>query len=118
MPTQDPALAPSDGLLLRRYTSGEAPEAFADLVSRHASFVYSVAFRQTRDRHLAEDVTQNVFLLLVKKGSSLGTYEDLCGWLFTATMFESRNLLKTRTREARRIEKHGREGNTRDDTME
>jgi hypothetical protein len=32
-------------------------------------------------------------------------------------MFESRNLLKSRAREARRIERHGREAATRDDTM-
>jgi RNA polymerase sigma factor (sigma-70 family) len=95
--------------LLRRYLTGTAPESFADLVRRHAGLVYSVAYRQTRDRHLAEDVAQAVFLLVVKKADSLRQHEDLCGWLFTATMFESRNVLKSRVREAKRIEKHGRE---------
>lgn len=117
MLTSEPVVTPSDGELLRRYLSGTAPESFADLVRRHAGFVYSVALRQMRDRHLAEDVAQAVFLLVVKKADALRGHEDLCGWLFTATMFESRNVLKSRSREARRIEKHGRETANRDDAM-
>lgn len=117
MPTSEPVVSPSDGELLRRYLTGNAPESFADLVRRHAGLVYSVAYRQLRDRHLAEDVAQAVFLLVLKKADSLRQNEDLCGWLFTAAMFESRNVLKSRVREAKRIEKHGRETANRDDAM-
>lgn len=121
MPTSEPVISPPDGEMLRRYLAGDAA-SFADLVRRHAGFVYSVAFRQTRDRHLAEDVAQAVFLLVVRKAPSLLGHDDLCGWLFTATLFEARNVLKTRSREARRIERHGREtaaaaANRRDETM-
>ena len=77
MATGEPDLIVSDGQLLRRYLPGDAPGAFADLVRRHAGFVYSVAFRQTRDRHLAEDVAQNVFLLLARKAPGLGAHEDV-----------------------------------------
>ncbi|MEZ0264835.1 MAG: sigma-70 family RNA polymerase sigma factor [Phycisphaerae bacterium] len=100
---------PSDGQLLQRYLGGGNPEAVAAIVRRHAGFVYSVALRHARDRHLAEDVTQAVFMLLVKKAAALRDHGELSGWLFNATLFEARNLLKARGREARRIEAHGRE---------
>jgi RNA polymerase sigma factor (sigma-70 family) len=97
-------LDPCDGELLGRYTSGAAPEAFAELVRRHVDFVYSTARSALHDRHLAEDVTQAVFLLLVRKADSLRDRRNLGGWLFHAAMLESRGVLKKRSREARRIQ--------------
>jgi RNA polymerase sigma factor (sigma-70 family) len=119
MPTHKSDSNTTDGELLGRYLGGNDPDAFAGLVRRHAGFVYSVACRQTRDRSLAEDVTQAVFLLLVRKAASLRQHETLSGWLFTAATLESRNLLRARGREARRVERYGREHPTtaRDETM-
>lgn len=96
---------PSDRELLTRYRNGNAPDAFAELVKRHVDFVYSAARRQVHDQHLAEDVTQNVFLLLLKKEPRLEGHENLGGWLFQAAMFEARNALRTRRREAARVNK-------------
>jgi RNA polymerase sigma factor (sigma-70 family) len=91
----------SDHELLGRYAagSGAAQEAFAELVKRHLDFVYSVAVRQVRDRHLAEDVTQAVFLVLAKKAGRINERTILSNWLFCTTRYTSANALK---REARR----------------
>jgi hypothetical protein len=60
--------AKEDMDLLREYGS-EA--AFTELVSRRVGFVYSSALRQVRDPHLAEEITQGVFILLARKAGGM-----------------------------------------------
>ena len=55
---------PDDLALLREYAAQNSESAFAELVSRRVDFVYSAALRQVRDPHLAEEITQAVFILL------------------------------------------------------
>jgi RNA polymerase sigma factor (sigma-70 family) len=55
--------------------------AFAELVRRHVHFVYSAALRMVCSSHLAEDVTQSVFLALAKNATQLTDRPVLSGWL-------------------------------------
>ena len=63
---------PSDeGNLLREYNATRSQAAFASVVERYVGVVYSAARRQVRgDTHLAEDVTQAVFVLLAEKAAA------------------------------------------------
>ena len=71
-----------DSELLRRYAENRSEAAFAELVKRRVSLVYSVALRQVgQDTHLAEDVTQTVFADLARKASALASRPVLSGWL-------------------------------------
>src|SRR5258705_7772092 len=85
--------------LLRDYVANESEPAFRMLVERHVDMVYATALRQVQDAHLAQEVTQAVFISLAKKARSLSSKTILAGWLFRAAQFAG---AKARRTEARR----------------
>ncbi len=95
-------MATDDMELVRQYAAHQSESAFATLVSRHASLVYSVALRQVRDPHLAEEITQAVFIILARKAGSLGEKTILPGWLYCTACFVSGSALKQECRRQQR----------------
>jgi RNA polymerase sigma factor (sigma-70 family) len=91
-----------DLTLLREYARSNSEEAFTALVSRHVNLVYSVALRQVRDPHLAEEITQAVFIILARKADSLGDKTILPGWLCRTARYASANALTIQRRRQHR----------------
>jgi RNA polymerase sigma factor (sigma-70 family) len=88
----------TDQQLLRDYTGRRSEAAFAELVRRHVDFVYSAAVRMVRDPHLAEDVTQAVFVALAQNARQLADRPVLSGWLHRTAQNLAANAVRSTVR--------------------
>ena len=88
----------TDSQLLHAYTEHRSEPAFAELVRRHVDFVYSAARRMVRDSHLAEDVTQGVFVALAKNPGPLAERPVLTGWLHRTAQNIAAQTVRTEVR--------------------
>jgi uncharacterized protein (TIGR03435 family) len=91
-----------DSTLLRQYVESSSEAAFAELVERHLSLVYSVASRSVNHPQAAEEITQAVFIILARKAKSLGGRTVLAGWLYQTARLTAANFLRGEIRRQRR----------------
>ena len=96
-------LMDSENHLLAYVRSGDEA-AFAKVVTAYSSLVYGTAYRKTRNVQLAEEVTQNVFVLLARKAEKLVSRPGLGGWLHRTALLVSQNLLRSEAAHQRRTE--------------
>lgn len=97
-----------DAMLLRRYVAEGDEKAFAEFVRRRIDGVYAAALRRVGgDTHLAQDVTQQVFVALARRASALVDHPDITGWLYTTTRHHAANLVRAeRRRKTRELKAH------------
>lgn len=88
--------------LVRDYAARQSEGAFETLVLRYVNLVYSAALRQVCDSHLAEEVTQAVFIILARKAGTLGPKTILPSWLHRTACFTAADALKKQRRRALR----------------
>lgn len=95
----------TDQELLLEYAGGGSEAAFSEVVRRHVDFVYSAALRVIGNVHLAEEVSQKVFLALAQNARRLGDRAVLSGWLFCTAHNLSVNAVRSEERRRAREEK-------------
>src|SRR5688500_4550790 len=92
----------SDMELLQDYVQRHSEQAFETIVRRHINLVCSTALRITRDRDMADDVTQAVFIILTRKARALSPKTILPAWLYRTARFAAADALKAKHRRQRR----------------
>lgn len=93
---------PDDTALLHDYIVRHSEDAFAELVTRHIDRVYSVARRHTSHPHLAEEITQAVFVVLAREAKRLRPGVILEGWLYQTARLTALTHVRSEIRRARR----------------
>jgi RNA polymerase sigma-70 factor (ECF subfamily) len=69
---------------------------FEQLVDEHQSMVFSLAWRMTGDRGLAEEIAQDVFLELDRHLGKMESAAHACFWLRRVAMSRSADALRRR----------------------
>jgi len=88
--------------LLQRYVRERDEACFTTLVERHLGLVHSTALRQVRNPHLAEEVTQAVFIILAKKAPTFRQGVVISSWLYRTTRFAASDAMKSQYRRLKR----------------
>src|SRR5258708_1128761 len=106
--------------LLAQYVETGSGTAFCELGDRYVGLGYSPAVRLVNgDTHLAEDVTQTVFVDLARMARTLSPEVRLGGWLHRHTCFvASKTMRGERRRQARErqaVEMNALQDNSRTD---
>ena len=73
-----------DAALIQRTLDGDEG-AFTTLVKKYQKWVHTLVWRKIGDFHTAEELTQDIFLKVYKKLSTLKPPERFPGWLYVIT---------------------------------
>ncbi len=71
----------NDFVLIQRTLDGDQ-KAFTELVNKYQKQVHSLVWRKIGDFHIAEEITQDIFLKVYKKLSTLKPPQHFPGWLY------------------------------------
>ena len=89
----------SDTVLLDKWRAQSDADAFAELLSRHASMVYGACLRVVRNPGIAEEVAQECFLELMKGPRGI---QCIGAWLHTVATRRALDRVKAEGRRAER----------------
>ncbi len=97
-------LVRSDKELLTSYAVFGDEGAFEELAGRHAAMVYRSCLGRLGDPVEAQDASQAVFVVLVRKAKSLARHANLAAWLHSVARHVSLKAARTRADRAKREE--------------
>ncbi len=88
----------TDRELLAAYVAQRSEVAFRELVVRYVDVVYAASLRQVTDPATAEDVTQAVFIVLMRRAGRIRDGRLLAAWLSHVTRCCAANAIRSATR--------------------
>ena len=74
----------NDSELIQRTLEGDQ-HAFAQLVEKYQEQVHTLAWQKIGDFHIAQEITQDVFITAYQKFSTFTHYRQFAGWLYVVT---------------------------------
>lgn len=77
-------MSDSNAKLIQRFLDGDE-RAFAELVEKNKKKVHASAWRKIGDFHIAEEITQDVFLQVYRKLHTLKDPKKFDGWIYVIT---------------------------------
>jgi RNA polymerase sigma factor (sigma-70 family) len=86
-------MVPTDEDIVCIYLNGEE-DALNLLIQRYIKSVYNFIYRYTKSSEVAEDITQDVFVLVWKNIKKFDTTRSFKAWLFTIARNTSLNWVK------------------------
>jgi RNA polymerase sigma-70 factor (family 1) len=90
--------------LLARVAAGDE-QAFSVLYNSHKQMVYNIAWSFAKNQAMAEDILQDVFVLVWKKRGLLPGIRDFSAYLFIIVRNQSFNVLKRMASERKKGER-------------
>lgn len=97
------ARGPTDEELVRRFDDGDR-DAFAELVRRYQDRIFTLCLRWMRDRQIAEEVAQDVFVAVYKALPRFRGESKFSTWVFRIATNHCKN--RRLYRQRRRIDQH------------
>ncbi len=85
---------PLDSRLIQNCVNGDS-DAWRQFVARYERLIFSVALRICRDREVAADVMQQVFLQIYQQLDELTTVTNLSAWIVTIARRRSCDYLRS-----------------------
>lgn len=93
--------------LVMELTGSNRATALAECIRRYGPMVKRTAWRITADEHLAEDVCQAAFLVLMRKAGSLKEANLLGAWLYRVAVLAARKVVEGNVRRQNREQEAG-----------
>lgn len=85
-----------DEHLVALFVTNRDEDAFGELVNRYADRIYRIALRITRDPGEAEDVLQDVFVILTTKAGTFRMESRFSTWLYRVALNSSYMRIRTK----------------------
>lgn len=85
-----------DEHLVALFVRNRDEDAFGELVNRYADRIYRIALRITRDPGEAEDVLQDVFVILTSKAGTFRMESRFSTWLYRVALNSSYMRIRTK----------------------
>lgn len=87
-----------DSDLLDALVGKDRDAALAECIRRFGPMIKRAAWRITGDEHHADDISQAVFLVLLRQAGQLKDMKYLAGWLYRVAVLTARDVLKSESR--------------------